>query len=96
MPYENSGEESPLERKRKVLQEKVSSLEDALSKAEEIKARWESENSEHEEISLIMDGLYKKAKVLSEEEKTKSVKMPETDQEWDAWIARTDRIAISI
>jgi chromosome segregation ATPase len=84
--------QSPLEEKRKILEDKRNRLKDAIEEAKDMLVRHENESKEHKELEVIIDGLYKKAEALTNKDKELSIKMPETDEEWDAWIARTERI----
>lgn len=103
MSYQESSE-SPSEKRIRIFKEKLLLLEEAIEKAEAIIQRHENSAKELNELGIIISGLYKKAKELSEEnlaegKKDKEAGMPETDEEWkawengtDAWFARMERI----
>jgi len=87
-----SYEESPDEKRLKIYEEKIAQLEEAIDNAKKIIARHEKVDKELTEINVIIDGLFKKAQKLSKEDSEKSSEMPKTDEEWEAWLKRTERI----
>ena len=87
-----SYEESPDEKRLKIYEEKIAQLEEAIDNAKKIIARHEKVDKELTEINVIIDGLFKKAQKLSKEDSEKSSEMPKTDEEWEAWQKRTERI----
>ena len=83
MLYEEPSE-SPLEKKRR----KISEWEQKIAEMESVMARHEKSAEELNEVNLIINGLYNKLEELLKEDKA----MPETDEGWDAWMERVERI----
>ena len=88
----NFHESIPFDHRRNALEREKKNLTQIVAKLEDIDARFDALDPEDKELSAIIEGLYKKVDILVAEDREKSAKMPETDEEWEAWIARTERI----
>lgn len=96
MTNENFSEESPLDKEKRevrALEARVESLKESINNLNELSEKHKSKVAEHEEVSLIINGLFDKVQVLVEENSAKSEKMPESDEEWDALMKRNRRIS---
>ena len=88
----NFHESIPFDDKRNALEREKENLAQIIAKLNDIQERSEALDPEDRELSTIIIGLYEKVDSLILEDKDKSAKMPETDEEWEAWIAREERI----
>ncbi|MDO8590394.1 MAG: hypothetical protein Q7R65_00245 [bacterium] len=89
---QEGSQESPLQKRKIALEANLARLQEAREKALHIKIHHDATVKEHGEIDTLIDGLFKKAQTLAEEDTRQSAQMPETDADWEAWLDRTERI----
>jgi hypothetical protein len=87
----NNPENFSLNRKEEIEKE-IDRLKSIIEKGAEILKKFDSMDAEYKSVNTIIIGLSKKLEILTQEDKDKSTKIPETDEEWDSCIARTERI----
>ena len=88
MPTHEEPNESPAEQGKR----RIAKLEELIRINEDIATRHENESKEFVELHIIIDGLYERARTLTEEHLTKLAEMPNTDEGWDELIQRASRI----
>jgi len=74
------------------LEKKISSLDEFLKRSGDIIQQMSTIIEEHKEVALLLKGLIEKVEILNTENKKRNEVLPETDEEWVALLARTEKI----
>ncbi len=90
MNHENQN--SNLEKQIVAAEEKIAHLSSLIEKTEKLISDQEEGLKNLNEIQVIVNGLYEKAKMLAEALKVKYTQMPSSDEEWTAWEQEGNKI----
>lgn len=91
MNYENS-DESEREKKIRSIKAEIARDEETLERTREILIKYDKEMEKFKEVKLYIEGLLRKVQELHDEDKILSAKQPESDEEWELFFSRMERI----